>query len=272
MSRTRTAAAPDVARSAAQMPSAPLPAVEQDYFERRFDADFSRVRVHAGHEAAALAGAMGAKAFAAGNEIVFGTDRFAPGTTAGRTLLAHELAHVAQQQRGGEGAPQPAAAAEARAQAAARTATAGGGVTEAALGRAGPGVQCDNDEEKPPQPGGTPTALPPLLPPLQLDPIDWASMREPYWKRGLRFGPRDMDSIQAEWNRSGKMLDLFGIDDRFKLGFITKKWLLNMGISKQVEDTNARENPNAIDRMNREWKDAFPGAFQTPIIPYTWHF
>jgi len=45
-----------------------------------------------------------------------------------------------------------------------------------------------------------------------------------------------------------------------------------MGISKQLEDTNARENPNAIDRMNREWKDAFPGAFQTPIIPYTWHF
>jgi hypothetical protein len=270
MSRTR-AAAPDVARNAAQIPSAPLPTVEQDYFERRFDADFSRVRVHTGPEAAALAGSMGAKAFAAGDHVVFGEDRFAPGTTPGRTLLAHELAHVAQQQRGAEGVPQSAAAAEGRAQAAATTATAGGGVAETALGAAGPGVQCDNDE-KPPQPGGTPTTLPPLMPPLQLDPIDWAAMREPFWKRGMPFGPRDMNSVQSEWNRSGKMLDLFGIDDRFKLGFITKDWIRNLGLAKQLEDMNARDNPNSQDRMNRDWSNAHPDAFQTPIFPYSWHF
>jgi len=49
--------------------------------------------------------------------------------------------------------------------------------------------------------------------------------------------------------------------------FITKEWILNKGLSKQVEDQQARENPNAVDLLNKEWKQAYPGGFETPQIP-----
>src|SRR5687768_17631642 len=48
-----------------------------------------------------------------GRDVVFNEGRYAPGTSEGKRLLAHELAHVIQQERGGA-APQlnPAAAHE----------------------------------------------------------------------------------------------------------------------------------------------------------------
>lgn len=63
--------------------------------------DFSRVRVHAGTEAAASAARLGARAFTYGDHIVFGEGEFAPESERGHALLSHELAHVAQQQAGG---------------------------------------------------------------------------------------------------------------------------------------------------------------------------
>jgi hypothetical protein len=62
--------------------------------------DFGRVRIHAGGEAAASASALNARAYTYRNNIVFGGGEFAPGTSSGRWLLAHELAHVTQQARG----------------------------------------------------------------------------------------------------------------------------------------------------------------------------
>jgi len=59
--------------------------------------DFSEVRVHTGDAAAAAARSVDAAAFTFGNRIVFGSGQYAPETTAGRQLIAHELAHVAQQ-------------------------------------------------------------------------------------------------------------------------------------------------------------------------------
>lgn len=53
--------------------------------------------IHADEGAARAAYAAHAKAFTVGQRIVFGTGRFAPGTTEGRRLLAHELTHVVQQ-------------------------------------------------------------------------------------------------------------------------------------------------------------------------------
>src|SRR5262245_27179941 len=58
------------------------------------------VRLHAGSAAARAAGAVGARAFALGEDIVFGPGEFAPDTDRGRHLLAHELAHVAQGRAG----------------------------------------------------------------------------------------------------------------------------------------------------------------------------
>ena len=62
--------------------------------------DFSHVRVHADGVASQSARAAGALAYTVGSHIVFRADRYAPGTAAGRQLLAHELAHVTQQAPG----------------------------------------------------------------------------------------------------------------------------------------------------------------------------
>jgi outer membrane protein OmpA-like peptidoglycan-associated protein len=70
------------------------PAVRAD-FEPRLGRDLGAVRVHTGAEAAASARAYRARAYAVGNHIVFGQGQYSPGTTGGRRLLAHELAHVA---------------------------------------------------------------------------------------------------------------------------------------------------------------------------------
>jgi len=69
------------------------------YFEHRFGHDFSRVRVHADSAAASSASAAGAMAYTVGSDIVFGAGLYSPKSESGRTLLAHELAHVVQQQR-----------------------------------------------------------------------------------------------------------------------------------------------------------------------------
>jgi hypothetical protein len=68
--------------------------------EPRFGYDFSRVRVHADSGAAGSAESISARAYTVGHHIVFGTGEFCPGTADGRRLLAHELAHVTQQDAG----------------------------------------------------------------------------------------------------------------------------------------------------------------------------
>ncbi len=65
--------------------------------ERRLGYDFSDVRVHSGPDAERSASEVSAEAYTVGNAIVFGRNRFAPGTHHGRQLIAHELTHVMQQ-------------------------------------------------------------------------------------------------------------------------------------------------------------------------------
>jgi hypothetical protein len=73
--------------------------------EQRLGHDFSRVRVHTDAEAQHSARVLGARAYAVGQDIVFGAERFAPATQDGRRLLAHELTHVVQQSNMPGGAP-----------------------------------------------------------------------------------------------------------------------------------------------------------------------
>ncbi|MCP4693984.1 MAG: DUF4157 domain-containing protein [Desulfobacterales bacterium] len=77
----------------------PLPRSERAFFEPRLGHDFSRVRVHTDPGAAESAGRLNARAFTAGRSIAFGDGQYAPGTPAGRRLLAHELTHVIQQRK-----------------------------------------------------------------------------------------------------------------------------------------------------------------------------
>ncbi|HYB44815.1 MAG TPA: DUF4157 domain-containing protein [Candidatus Methylomirabilis sp.] len=57
--------------------------------------DLSRIRIHTDASAAASARAVGARAYAVGDRIVFGEGQYRPATGEGRRLLAHELVHVA---------------------------------------------------------------------------------------------------------------------------------------------------------------------------------
>ena len=78
-------------------PGQPLDPATRAFFEPRFGYDFSRVRIHSDERASAAAHAVNALAYTLGKDVVFGAAQFAPYTTKGRELLAHELTHVIQQ-------------------------------------------------------------------------------------------------------------------------------------------------------------------------------
>jgi hypothetical protein len=86
-------------------PGQPLGPAERAFFEPRFGRDFGHIRIHAGGKAAESAGSVEALAYTSGRDIVFGEAQFAPGTDAGRRLLAHELTHVIQQGDGRSAGP-----------------------------------------------------------------------------------------------------------------------------------------------------------------------
>ncbi len=80
----------------------PLDAAIRAEMEPRFGHDFSRVRVHTGTDAASSAKQVNARAFTLGGHIVFGAGEAPARSGSGARLLAHELAHVVQNQRSGE--------------------------------------------------------------------------------------------------------------------------------------------------------------------------
>jgi hypothetical protein len=96
-----TAEAPSIVHEVLRSPAQPLDAATRAYFEPRFGRDLSRVRVHSGTAADQSARELNARAYTVGHDIVFGAGRYAPHTSAGRHLLAHELTHVVQQGKAG---------------------------------------------------------------------------------------------------------------------------------------------------------------------------
>jgi Domain of unknown function (DUF4157) len=75
----------------------PLSNSVRGFFEPRFGRDFSGVRIHNDARANESARSVEAKAYAIGNQIVFGKGQYSPDSLEGKKLLAHELAHVMQQ-------------------------------------------------------------------------------------------------------------------------------------------------------------------------------
>jgi hypothetical protein len=94
---------PAVVQQVLASPGQPLDRASRCYMESRFGQDFRKVRIHTDEAAGRSADAIHAKAYAAGDDIVFGTGQFRPGTHDGKALLAHELVHLLQQ-RGASGA------------------------------------------------------------------------------------------------------------------------------------------------------------------------
>ena len=71
------------------------------FFEKGFGHDFSRVRIDDSVSAGESARRIGAEAYTYGQDVRFASGRYQPGNPAGLKLLAHELAHVVQQNPGG---------------------------------------------------------------------------------------------------------------------------------------------------------------------------
>jgi hypothetical protein len=65
--------------------------------EAAFGANFGKVRIHTGSDAAQLNQDIGAKAFTHGSDIYFNKGQYNPASQAGKQLLAHELTHTVQQ-------------------------------------------------------------------------------------------------------------------------------------------------------------------------------
>ena len=78
-------------------PGQPLDFATRAFFEPRFGRDFSDVRVHTDSDAAETAAAVDAKAYTAGQDVVFGEGQYSPNSPDGMRLLAHELVHTVQQ-------------------------------------------------------------------------------------------------------------------------------------------------------------------------------
>jgi hypothetical protein len=77
-----------------------------------FGYDFSGVRVHKDGNAAQLSANLNARAFTVGHNVAFAAGEYQPGTPIGDALIAHELAHVAQQGATSANAPMKRAEAE----------------------------------------------------------------------------------------------------------------------------------------------------------------
>ncbi len=91
------ATAPPIVHEVLRSPGRPLDGATRAAMEGQFGHGFGDVRVHTDAKAAASARAVQALAYTVGRDVVFGAGQYAPGTAAGKGLLAHELAHVVQQ-------------------------------------------------------------------------------------------------------------------------------------------------------------------------------
>lgn len=100
VSDTEQTAVPPMVHEVLRSPGQPLASEVRAFMEPRFGYDFSQVRVHTDSKAADSAGAVNSRAYTVGSDVVFANAQFGPSTSEGRTLLAHELAHVVQQSGG----------------------------------------------------------------------------------------------------------------------------------------------------------------------------
>ncbi|MGY6275052.1 eCIS core domain-containing protein [Methylomonas sp. MgM2] len=98
--RREASEVPPIVHDVLRSPGQPLDPTTRAVMESRFGQDFSRVRVHSDNLAAQSAQHINASAYTAGQNIVFGSNKYSPHTYQGEILLVHELTHVVQQGKG----------------------------------------------------------------------------------------------------------------------------------------------------------------------------
>ena len=96
-SSSGSTAVPPIVHEVLGDPGKPLDTATRAFMEARLGYDLSEVRIHTDDRAAASALAVDARAYTVGHDVVFGTGEYSPSASSGRHLIAHELAHVAQQ-------------------------------------------------------------------------------------------------------------------------------------------------------------------------------
>jgi hypothetical protein len=96
--QTAPSPVPPIVHEVLRSPGQPLDTGTRAFMAPRFGHDFSQVRIHADPRATETAQAIKARAFTLGRNVVFGEGQYAPETSRGRRLLAHELSHVVQQE------------------------------------------------------------------------------------------------------------------------------------------------------------------------------
>jgi hypothetical protein len=102
-----SAEAPPIVHDVLRSPGRPLDAGTRAFMDPRFGYDFSRVRLHDDSQAARSAEAVNAQAYAVGSHVVFGANQGGARNLSHQRLLAHELAHVVQQQGRNSSGPIP---------------------------------------------------------------------------------------------------------------------------------------------------------------------
>lgn len=107
--RAEPSALPESVRETLGSQGRPLDVATRGFMEARFGYDFGGIRIHTGGQAATSAREVNALAYTVGRDVVFGAGQYEPGTSHGKRLLAHELAHTVQQNRLPALSPQGAA-------------------------------------------------------------------------------------------------------------------------------------------------------------------
>lgn len=177
----------------------PLDSTTRQTMESGFGQDFGHVRVHDDARAHDHARELNARAYAAGDHIVFGEGHYRPETAMGRALIAHELAHTVQQggvQMKADG-PLPAAAdAELEGQADRAAAAVTAGRSAPALSRIGaPAVfRAPGDE---PAPSGTPDPAPAPAPTAPQGQTTQSAKNVPAWVTGFENDSNPADLAPA---------------------------------------------------------------------------
>jgi len=132
-----------IVKETLRSPGQPLDLPTRTFMESGLGHDFTQVRVHTDEKASLSARAINALAYTVGSHIAVRNDKYAPHTPVGRSLLAHELAHVVQQSKG-QGGSEP----ESRAAVAARTVMNGQRIESELAGTASLGVYRQHDPDK----------------------------------------------------------------------------------------------------------------------------
>lgn len=263
-------------------------------FESRFHADFSAVRIHRDSGAAARARRLHAAAFTVGRHIAFGAGRYAPSSAAGRRLLAHELAHVAQDARGavpairrqeaqGEwlrpftGSPEfqlrldpeieammlhhylrwwiGTALTEGDAPAETEETSADEESAGTAGASAAPPVLTPLVDSMP----LAPDFLRPIAPGLLAPEPDWAAIMAPYNQRMVPYGNRDPEAagaiFQANWRFVSVLPDIRDLAPGFIRPLIPSDWRRSMAAAFTAATLNAQ--------LRRDWMTPLEAADYT---------